>query len=375
VAWVQLAAKAPHKLSTRAGAGSSGASSTGSGPSVASPEREGEMVVVCPSAQGRATMDRTDGEERERTRGRQAAHPAQFPARSWRRILYRIWIGIGRDHLSIIAAGVAFFCMLAFFPAIAALIALYGLLADPAQIGQTLQVLQPVLPHDVFEMLKGQIDQLTSAGRTRLGIASLISIGLTLWTSRAGVSALTEGLNVVYRETDTRNIIIQYLMSLVLTVAAMVVAIIALLAVVALPALLHFSDLGPAGRILAQVLPLSVLGFASVFAIGGLYRYGPHRARARKRWLSPGALIATAGWVAVSLALSIYVARFADFNKTYGSIGAIVGLMFWLYATAFVVLLGAELNAEMELETEKDTTTGRARPMGERGAYVADHVA
>jgi membrane protein len=320
-------------------------------------------------------MDRTDGEERERTRGRQAAHPAQFPARSWRRILYRIWIGIGRDHLSIIAAGVAFFCMLAFFPAIAALIALYGLLADPAQIGQTLQVLQPVLPHDVFEMLKGQIDQLTSAGRTRLGIASLISIGLTLWTSRAGVSALTEGLNVVYRETDTRNIIIQYLMSLVLTVAAMVVAIIALLAVVALPALLHFSDLGPAGRILAQVLPLAVLGFASVFAIGGLYRYGPDRARARKRWLSPGALIATAGWVAVSLALSIYVARFADFNKTYGSIGAIVGLMFWLYATAFVVLLGAELNAEMELETEKDTTTGRARPMGERGAYVADHVA
>ena len=126
---------------------------------------------------------------------------------------------------------------------------------------------------------------------------------------------------------------------------------------------------------LAQVAPLAVLGFASVFVIGGLYRYGPHRALARKRWLTPGAIVATVGWVAISLALSVYVSRFADFNNTYGSLGAIVGLMFWLYASTFVVLIGAELNAEMELETERDTTTGRVRPMGERGAYVADNVA
>ena len=309
------------------------------------------------------------------TAGRQARTPAEFPARSWRRIVWRMWLGVGRDHLSIIAAGVAFFAMLAMVPAIAALIALYGLLADPSQIGETLQVFRPVMPSDVFDMLEGQVQQLVSAGQTKLGVASLISLGLTLWSARAGVTALIEGLNIVYRETDTRNIFVQYLMSLALTIAALAVAIVALLAVVALPALLHFSDLGPLGRVLAQVAPLAVLGFASVFVIGGLYRYGPHRALARKRWLTPGAIVATVGWVAISLALSVYVSRFADFNNTYGSLGAIVGLMFWLYASTFVLLIGAELNAEMELETERDTTTGRVRPMGERGAYVADNVA
>lgn len=319
----------------------------------------------------------TDGSEATAgdTARRTVRHPADFAGRSWRRIVWRIWGGVGRDHLSIISAGVAFFCMLAIFPAMAALIAVYGLLADPAQVGDTLQALRPLLPPDVFQMIEDQIGALAAAGQTRLGVASLISLVLTLWSARAGVTALTEGLNVVYRETDTRNIVVQYLTSLVLTVAGLAVAIVALLTVVALPALLHFSDLGPLGRLLAQVAPLGVLGLASVFVIGGLYRYGPHRAPARKRWLTPGAVLATVGWVAVSLALSLYVSRFANYNHTYGSLGAIVGLMFWLYASAFMVLLGAELNAEMELETAHDTTTGRARPMGERGAYVADHLA
>lgn len=310
-----------------------------------------------------------------RAPGREAGHPAEFPARAWGRIVRRIWIGIGRDHLSIIAAGVAFFGMLAIFPAIAALIALYGFFADPAQIGDTVRVLRPLLPPDVYQMIEAQVGQLVAAGQTRLGVASLVSLALTLWSARAGVTALIEGLNVVYRETDTRSIVVQYLMSLVLTLAALVVAIVALLAVVALPAVLHFSDLGPLGRVLAQVAPLAVLGLASVFVIGGLYRYGPHRAPARKRWLTPGAVLATGGWVAASLALSVYVSRFADFNHTYGSLGAIVGLMFWLYASAFAVLLGAEFNAAMELQTARDTTTGPARPIGERGAHVADHVA
>ena len=184
-----------------------------------------------------------------------------------------------------------------------------------------------------------------------------------------------EGLNVVYREVDSRSIVVQYAISLVLTLALVVVAIVALLAVVALPALLHFSDFGAVGALLAQATPLLVLGGAIVFIIGALYRYGPHRSLARKRWISVGAVLATIGWVLVSLALSAYVSRFPDFNKTYGSLGAIVGLLFWLYASAFVVLLGAEINAEVELQTERDTTTGRPKPMGERGAYVADHVA
>ena len=310
-----------------------------------------------------------------RTTGRLARQPADFPARSWRRILGRVWLGIGRDHLSIIAAGVAFFGTLAIFPAIAAVIALYGLVADPAQVSESLRAARPLLPADVFAMIEGQVAALVDARTSKLGLASLVSLALALWSARAGVTALMEGLNVVYRESDTRSLVVQYLISLALTLMVMAVAVAALLAVVAVPAILHFADLGPLGSLLAQVTPLLILGVAVVFAIGALYRYGPHRALARRRWVTVGALLATLGWLAVSLALSVYVARFADFNQTYGSLGAVVGLLFWLYASVFVVLLGAELNAELELQTERDTTTGPAKPLGERGAYVADHVA
>ena len=309
------------------------------------------------------------------TEARAADAPTDFPARSWWRVLGRVWAGIGRDHLSIVAAGVAFFATLAIFPSIAALIGLYGLVADPAQVVDTLHAVRHLLPHDVFALIEDQAGQLIAARPARLGLASLVSLALALWSSRAGVMALTEGLNLVYRETDTRSLVVQYLISLALTLMVLAVAVAALLAVVAVPAILHFADLGPLGSLLAQVTPLLILGVAVVFAIGALYRYGPHRALARRRWVTVGALLATLGWLAVSLALSVYVARFADFNQTYGSLGAVVGLLFWLYASVFVVLLGAELNAELELETAEDTTTGPPRPMGERGAYVADHVA
>jgi len=307
--------------------------------------------------------------------GRDARRPADFPARSWRRVFARVWRGIGRDHLSIVAAGVAFFGTLAIFPAIAALIALYGLVADPAQVGESLKAARPVLPPDVFDIIEDQVGQLVATRPAKLGLTSVVSLAVALWSARAGVTALMAGLNVVYRETDTRSLVVQYLLSLALTIMVIVVALVALFAVVAVPAVLNFIDIGALGALLAQVTPLLILGFAVVFAIGALYRYGPHRALARHRWVTAGAVLATLGWLAVSLALSVYVSRFANFNHTYGSLGAIVGLLFWLYASAFVVLLGAEVNAELELETARDTTTGPPKPMGERGAYVADHIA
>lgn len=307
--------------------------------------------------------------------GRKASTPAQMTWAAWKQVLLRVWQGIANDHLSIIAAGVAFFGVLAIFPAIAALIAAYGFFADPHNVAQTLEAARPLLPVDVFNILAGQVDAIVAAPQAKLGVASLVSFALLLWSSRAGVSALMEGLNVVYREVDTRNIVVQYAISLALTLALIAVGIIALFAVVGIPAVLNFTDIGQAGKFLAQATPLLVLGGAIVFVIGALYRYGPRRAPARKRWISIGAFLAAVGWLAVSLALSAYFARFPDFNRTYGSLGAIVGLLFWLYASAFVVLLGAEVNAQLELQTEHDTTTGRPRPMGERGAYVADHVA
>lgn len=307
--------------------------------------------------------------------GRDARRPREMSWPAWRRVLGRVWQGIAADHLSIIAAGVAFFGVLAIFPAIAALIALYGLVADPHSVAETLEAARPFLPGDVFDIIRGQIDAVVTAPQAKLGIASIVSFVLVLWSARAGMSALMEGMNVVYREVDTRSFVVQYAVSLALTLGFIVVAIVALLAVVAVPAALNLTDIGVVGGLLARAVPIVILGVAIVFVIGALYRYAPRRAPARKRWISIGAVVAALGWLAVSLALSAYFARFPDFNRTYGSLGAIVGLLFWLYASAFVVLLGAELNAQLELQTARDTTTGRPRPMGERGAYVADHVA
>jgi membrane protein len=306
--------------------------------------------------------------------GRDASHPAAFTAPAWRAVLRRTWEGIGEDHLSIVAAGVAFYGVFSIFPGIAGLIAIYGIVADPVDVRASLQAMAPLLPADVHRILAAQVEDIIGAGTGTLGLTTLLSVGLALWTARAGVMALIEGLNVVYREQDQRSLVMQYLWALALTLVLVAFAVVVLFAVVALPVVLHFSDLGALGGLLAQVTPLIVLGLALIFVIGGLYRYGPHRAPARKRWLTLGALVASVGWVIVSLGLSYYFTNIADFNRVYGSLGAIVGLMFWMWASAFVVLLGASLNAAMELQTARDTTTGPERPMGRRGAYVADNV-
>lgn len=313
----------------------------------------------------------SEPDERE---GRSVDHPRRFPRAAWRSVLGRMWLRIGHDHLSIIAAGVAFYGVFSIFPGVAALIAVYGLVSDPADIRASLHALHPVLPADVYTIITNQVEAIIGAGTGTLGLTTIVSTALALWTARAGVMAMIEGLNIVYREQDQRGFVAQYLWALLLTIVLIVFAVLVLLAVVAVPVVLRFSDLGALGVLLAQATPLLVLGVAMVFVIGGLYRYGPHRAPARKRWLTIGALAATLGWILVSLGLSIYFGSFANFNRIYGSLGAIIGLMFWMYASAFVVLLGAELNASLELQTGRDTTTGPEQPMGERGAYVADNV-
>ena len=310
-----------------------------------------------------------------RTAGRTATRPSRFGWRAWRAILGRIWGSIGKHHISIVAAGVAFFGTLSIFPTMAALIAFYGLLADPSSILASLAAAEQVLPGDVHAMIEEQIRALISAPQGTLGVAWALSLGAALWTSRMGVTGLMEGLNVVYGEVDGRPIWRQYLLSLLLTLMTIALAILALLAVVAVPAALSFVDIGPAGTLLARTVPFAILGGAAALAIGALYRFGPDRSPARTQWLSWGAVAATAAWVLVSMALSVYFGGFADLNRTYGTLGAVAGLLLWLYFSAFVVLLGAELNAQMELQTEQDTTTGRPKPMGQRGAYVADNVA
>lgn len=312
--------------------------------------------------------------EPRKNMGSSAIKPSDFGWRDWRAVLIRVVGSIGSDHLSVIAAGVAFFAMLALFPAIAALVAIYGFVADPADVATRLEQIRPLVPPDAFNIIEGQVSSVISVGAPGLGLASGIALLVSLWSVRAAVAAVMDGLNVVYEERERRGLLQLLLTSLGLTLLLILVAIGALIAIVAVPAYLQFVDLSVVGTAFARFAPWPILALAVVLAIGIVYRYGPSRATARKRWVSLGAVVATALWVVASLLFSLYVSNFADYNKTYGSLGAIMILLLWFYVGAFAVLLGAELNAEMELRTRRDTTTGPEEAMGHRGAYVADHV-
>jgi membrane protein len=306
--------------------------------------------------------------------GKRATSPTRYGWRDWMEVLRRVAGDIGRDHISVLSAGVAFFAMLALFPAIAALIGIYGLVADPADVSTHLSQIEPLLPADAYGIIAGQVETVTSAPSGSLGLAFALGILFSLWSVRAAVAAMMDGLNVVYTEDEDRSFLRFTAVSLGLTVLIVLLAVAAISTIVAVPAVLQMIDLGPFAAWTARVAPWLVLGFVVVLAIGIIYRYGAARAPARKRWVSFGAVVAALLWLLASLLFSFYVANFADYNKTYGSLGAIVILLMWFYAGGFAVLLGAALNAEMELHTARDTTTGPEKPMGERKAYVADHV-
>jgi membrane protein len=307
--------------------------------------------------------------------GRAATRPGGFRPADWRAVLGRVWTRIGDHNLSLLAAGIAFWGTLALFPGVAAVVSVYGLFADPADIARTLEAVRPFLPADVYRPVASQLAALTDASTRALGTASLVSLLLALWSARNGVSAMVQGLNVVYREKDTRGIVVGTAVTVLLTLVLIAVVILALVALVVVPTLLNLLPIHPLAEWTARLARWPILAAAAVAGIAVLYRYGPHRENAKLRWISWGAAAAVALWLIASVLFSYYVSNVVDYNATYGSLGAIVVLLTWFYISAFVVLAGAELDAEMEMQTARDTTTGPEQPMGERGAYVADHVA
>ena len=307
-------------------------------------------------------------------RGRSADRPSDLPARGWRDILWRVWTQIGEDNVSIVAAGVAFYVMLALFPAITAFVSLFGLIADPAQVQAQFENLRGVIPDDGWRILNDQLTAVASARPGKLGISALVALVLALWSAGAGVRAMMTALNIAYHEREKRNFLRFYGTAFLFTIGIALLGIISLGVIVIVPVLLNLVDLGGITQMVVKLVPWLVLAGFVVVALGVLYRYGASRHEPKTRWVSWGAILATVLWIGASLLFTIYVANFGSYNETYGALGAVVVLLFWLWISAFIVLLGAELNAEMEHQTERDTTVGRPKPRGERGAYVADHV-
>lgn len=307
-------------------------------------------------------------------RGREAATPQEIPKRGWGDILRRVKRRLKGDRLSMIAAGVAFYAMLAVFPALLAVVAIYGLVADPAQVERQLAVLAVLLPPQASAVLLGQLHDLVQTDGRALGLGAVVGIGLALWSASAGVRTFMEALNVAYEERERRGFLRFHGTALLLTLGGIVAFALIVGILVAVPLAVRFVGLDDALGSLVSIARWPLVVFAVIAGLAVLYRYGPSRDAPKWQWVSCGAGIAVALWLAGSVAFSFYVTRFGNYNATYGSMGAVVVLLLWFLLSAYVVLLGAEINAEMERQTRRDTTKGPDKPLGERNAHAADAV-
>lgn len=309
-----------------------------------------------------------------RERGRLASAPAEIPPRGWKDILLQIWKNIGEHRVMLVAAGVTFYSLLAIFPAIAALVALYGLFADPATISRNVDSLSGVLPGGALEVVRNQMNLVASQGQTKLGVTFIIGFLISLWSANAGLKSIFDALNLVYNEKEKRGLIGLNLISLAFTIAAIVFVLIAIGCIAALPAVFSSAQLSGPMALIAQIARWPILLVVIAFGLALVFHYGPSRAKPQWRWITWGSAFAAIAWIVVSIGFSWYAQNFGSYNKTYGSLGAIIVFMFWIWLSVAVVLIGAELDAEMEHQTARDTTTAGGKPIGARGATTADTV-
>jgi membrane protein len=307
--------------------------------------------------------------------GRLAETPASIPWRGWGAVLRRVLREAASDRISLVAAGCAFYAMLSLFPAMSLLISLYGLMFDPVTVEPQLQILEQLLPAAAYELIAARLHELVTTARPQLGVGMLVSFLIAFWSASAGIKAMLGALNLAYEEIEERGFLHFQVVALALTLFATLVAIIGIGALVGIPTLLPLFGLSAEQRWAIQLASFAVLLVLVLLGIAVLYRFGPSRQPPRIAWLTPGSILATVLWAAASMLFSLYVSGFAAYDRTYGALGAAVALLMWFYVGVFAVLLGAELNAELELQTARDTTDGPQQPMGERGAFVADNIA
>lgn len=331
------------------------------------------------SRQPHAAPNRADAKDRsaavhERGRGRRATAPSDIPARGWKDILLRVYGNISRDRILIVAAGVTFYSLLAIFPAIAALVSLYGLFADPTTIAAQVDSLSGLFPGGAIDVIRDQMNRVAAQGGGKLGLTFIVGLAVSLWSANAAMKSIFDALNLVYDEEEKRGFIKLNLISLAFTIAAIIFVLLAISGMVVLPTALGYLGLAGASAVLVQVLRWPVLLVIVGLVLALIYRYGPSRSRPQWRWISWGSAFAALGWLCFSLLFSWYAENFGTYNKTYGTLGAVIGFMVWMWLSMVVILIGGELDAEMEHQTARDTTTGDPKPLGARGAKMADTV-
>lgn len=305
--------------------------------------------------------------------GADARSPTQFSWAAWQAILKRVWFANDRHNLSLMAAGVAFYAFLSFVPLLAALVMTYGLIADPAAVALHMRSIIDLVPAEAARLIYEQLIALTTAASGRKGLGLVIALGVSLFGASRASGAIISALNVIYEQQNRQSLIGGFLLSIAFIVGAVFTGIVGLFAATMLGyAQTLFDRFGPAAVLAVQLLTWVIAGGLCCAAIAAMYRFAPNRADARWRWLSVGAVTGTLLWLAATIGFGIYAANFAGYDVTYGSLSAVVVLLMWLFVSAYAILIGGLINAEAERQTAIDSTTGPARPMGQRGATVAD---
>ncbi|MEP9403392.1 YihY/virulence factor BrkB family protein [Sphingomonas sp. VNH70] len=305
--------------------------------------------------------------------GSDSTHPWAHPWPAWKAIFGRVYVMVGYHNLTLMAAGVAFYAFLSIVPMLGAIVMTYGLVADTATVARHMQTIFELVPADAARLISDQLIAVVTTASRQAGLGLVVALLLAIYGAMRAASAIIQALNVIYEEEDERSIITTTLLSAMITVAAIVAVLVGIVSAGVLTWLQGaVAFLGTPGAVLIQIATWAVAGAITSAGIAFAYRYGPDRARARWRWLSVGSVAATILWLLATIGFGFYAANFANYNATYGALGAVVVLLMWLFVSSLAILIGAEINAEAERQTAIDSTVGHARPMGHRGARLAD---
>jgi membrane protein len=304
----------------------------------------------------------------------QASSPLGFSKNGYWLITKRVLQKMQEDNLSLISAGVAFYFLLAIFPLLAAMVSLYGFFVSADTLHLHMQYLVGIVPVESRYILEEQIEQVVTKTKTTLGIGLIVSLLLAIWSGGKGSQALVTACNITYDEKSKRSFLLQIMIRIMFTLGAVFILLISLFTITLLPSVLDYIGGIQLSEQGARWISWPILMVIFQFTLAAVYRYAPARRNAKWRWVTPGSFVATVLWISASFAFSYYLNNFAKYNETYGSIGGVIILLMWFYLSAFIILLGAEINSAMELHTRIDTTVGEEKPIGERGAYVADNT-
>ena len=309
-------------------------------------------------------------------KGHQAKSPAEMPPRAWKDILARTYKRTWDDNVALVSAGVAFYGFFALLSLLGLIVLAYGVFADPVTVIEQMRTLTSILPADVVALIGNQLLTAVHSSQQAKGLGILLAVVVAIYGGTNGAVSILTALNIAYEEKEKRSLARFYLLAVMMTLVALLVALTAIAATSALAYLQRFMpQLPPIALVAFKLLGYLLLALLVAGVAATLYRFGPSREDAKWEWITPGSAFAAVTWILLTVAFGFYVSHFTNYRASYGSLGAVVALLTWMYLSAYAFVFGAELNSEIEHQTAKDSTTGPPEPLGDRGAWAADNVA